>query len=108
MAKKGAAAKLWHRSIILLIIIIVLGFGVVAVRLLYLQTYMSEELQQKAVEQQLADTTLSAKRGSIYDRNGNILAQSVTVWNIVIAPANLETDKERQIVAKGLSEILEY
>ena len=107
MAKKGAAAKLWHRSIILLIIIIVLGFGVVAVRLLYLQTYMSEELQQKAVEQQLADTTLSAKRGSIYDRNGNILAQSVTVWNIVIAPANLETDKERQIVAKGLSEILE-
>ena len=107
MAKKGAAAKLWHRSIILLVIIIVLGFGVVAGRLLYLQTYMSEELQQKAVEQQLADTTLSAKRGNIYDRNGNILAQSVTVWNVVIAPANLKTDKSRQIVARGLSEILD-
>ncbi len=107
MAKRGTSARLWHRSIILLVIIIVLGFGVVAGRLLYLQTYMSEELQQKAVEQQLADTSISAKRGNIYDRNGNILAQSVSVWNIVIAPANLNNDKERQIVARGLSEILD-
>ncbi len=107
MAKKGAAAKLWHRSIVLLVIIIVIGFGVVAGRLLYLQTYMAEELQQRAVEQQLADTTISAKRGSIYDRNGNILAQSVTVWNIVIAPANLKNDNARHIVADGLAKILE-
>ncbi len=91
---------------ILMVIIIVLGFGMVAARLLFLQTYMAEELQQKAVEQQLKDTTISAKRGSIYDRNGNILAQSVTVWDIVLEPANFKTDKARNIVAEGLAEIL--
>ncbi len=107
MAKIGAAAKMWHRSIILLGIILVIGFGVVAGRLLYLQTYMAEDLQQRAVEQQLADTTLSAKRGSILDRNGNVMAQSVTVWNIVLAPANLKTDRARKIVSEGLSKILE-
>ncbi len=107
MAKRGSVAKMWHRSIILLVLILVLGFGVVAGRLFYLQTYMAEDLQQRAVEQQLADTTLSAKRGSIYDCNGNVLAQSVTVWNIVMAPANLKTDKARNIVADGLSKILE-
>lgn len=106
MAKKGASAKLWTRSIFIMVIIIVLGFGVVAGRLLYLQTYMAEELQQRAVNQQLTTTSVSAKRGSIYDRNGNILAQSITVWKIVLEPANIDTDEEGMIVAEGLSEIL--
>ena len=33
MAKKGAAAKLWARSTILMVIILVLGFGTVIARL---------------------------------------------------------------------------
>ena len=64
MAKKGAAAKLWQRSTILMLIIIILGFGTVFARLFYLQVYQAEELQQRAVEQQLHDTTVSAKRGN--------------------------------------------
>ncbi len=107
MAKKGATAKLWRRSIIILLIILLGGFGTVAGRLFYLQTYMSEDLQKRAVEQQLADTTITSKRGSIYDANGKILAQSITVWNIVIAPINLKNDKDRRIVADGLAEILD-
>lgn len=109
MAKKGAAAKLWNRSTILMVIIIVLGFGTVFARLFYLQVFQAEELQQRAVEQQLHDTTVSAKRGSIYDANGNILAQSITVWNVVLAPANFKKDDEagRKIVADGLAKILD-
>ena len=79
MAKKGASAKMWNRSAFIMIVVIVLGFGTVAGRLLYLQTAMAEELQKRAVEQQLSNTALTAKRGSIYDRNGNVLAQSITV-----------------------------
>ena len=56
-------------------VIIVFGFGTVAARLFVLQTVMSEELQQKAVAQQLSDTPLSAKRGSIYDCNGNLITE---------------------------------
>ncbi len=108
MAKKGASAKLWNRSIIVMLLIIVLGFGTVAGRLLYLQTYMAEDLQQRAVSQQLITTSVSAKRGSIYDRNGNVLAQSVTVWKIILEPAHIDNDKpeEAMVVAEGLSKIL--
>lgn len=107
MAKKGPTVMIWRRSLIVLLVILIAGFGSVAARLLYLQTYMAPELQKRAVNQQLADTTISAKRGSIYDRNGKVLAQSATVWKIVIAPINLETDEERHIVANGLAKILE-
>ena len=109
MAKKGAAATLWRRSTITMVIIILLGFGTIIARLLYLQVYQSEDLQKRAVEQQLHDTTVSGKRGSIYDSNGNILAQSITVWDIVLAPANFKdwTDERREVFAEGLSKILD-
>ena len=106
MAKKGASTRLWNRSLAIMLIIIILGFGTAAGRLFYLQTYMSEELQQKAVNQQMTATSLSSKRGSIYDRNGNILAQSITVWKVVLEPATIKTDDDRRIVAKELSELL--
>ena len=105
MAKKGTSAQLWNRSIVVMILIIAVGFGVVAARLLYLQTFMAEELQKRAVEQQLVNTELTAKRGSIYDCNSNVLAQSVTVWDIVMEPANIK-DEYGMIVAEGLHEIL--
>ena len=105
MAKKGTSAQLWNRSIVVMILIIAVGFGVVAARLLYLQTFMAEELQKRAVEQQLVNTELTAKLGSIYDCNSNVLAQSVTVWDIVMEPANIK-DEYGMIVAEGLHEIL--
>ena len=86
--------------------ILLLGFGTVAFRLTQLMLVQGEELQQKAVDQQLTDTTISARRGTIYDTNGKVLAQSATVWKVVLAPINFENDTERTIVSKGLSEIL--
>lgn len=106
MSRLGASIRMRNRSVIVMILIIVFGFGMVSGRLLYLQTFMAEELQQRATEQQLSDTSLSAKRGSIFDCNGNILAQSITVWNIVLEPANIRNDEDRKTVAKGLSELL--
>ena len=105
MAKRGTTAKLWVRSAFIMGAIII-GLILVSARLLYLQTFMAEELEQKAVEQQLSDTTISARRGSIYDKNGKMLAQSVTVWNIVLEPANIKTEKARSKISSGLSKIL--
>ncbi len=107
MAKKGTSAKFKNRSVFIIVMILVVGFGLVAGRLLYLQTFMAEELQQRAVEQQLSDTTISAKRGSIYDANGNLLAQSITVWNIVLEPANIKEEEDRDLIADGLAKILD-
>ncbi|MGN0536542.1 MAG: penicillin-binding transpeptidase domain-containing protein [Acutalibacteraceae bacterium] len=107
MAKRGVAAKQWRRAIIVLLVILIAGFGTVSARLFILQTVEAEDLQKRAVSQQLRDTTISAKRGSIYDSTGQILAQSVSVWQIVLAPAYFKTDAQREYVAKGLSELLE-
>ena len=104
---QGLNQKFTKRVSILLLIIIILGFGAAAVRLGWLQIFDAAKLQKSAVDQQLSDTELSAKRGTIYDRNGKILAASASVWKVVLAPIYFETDEEREIVSKGLAEILE-
>lgn len=109
-AKKGPAQRLRQRTAILILLILVLGFGAAVLRLTYLTTVQSSELQEAAVDLQLADTTVSAKRGTIYDANGNVLAESASVWQVVMSPINFKNDEQRQAAAKGLSEIfdLEY
>ena len=109
-AEKGPAQRLRQRTAILIFLILVLGFSAAVLRLTYLTTIQSSELQESAVDLQLADTTVSAKRGTIYDANGNVLAESASVWQVVMSPVNFKNDKQRQAAAKGLSEIfdLEY
>ncbi|HRN39448.1 MAG TPA: penicillin-binding transpeptidase domain-containing protein [Ruminococcus bromii] len=109
-AEKGPAQRLRQRTAILILLILVLGFGAAVLRLTYLTTVQSSKLQESAVDLQLADTTVSAKRGTIYDANGNVLAESASVWQVVMSPVNFKNDKQRQAAAKGLSEIfdLEY
>ena len=106
----GANQKLRKRTVWLLIIILAVGFGAVITRLAFLQLVQGEELQRRAIEQQLSDTPVSAKRGTIYDTKGKILAQSASVWQVVMAPAYFDDgadgDEQRRFVAKRLSEIL--
>ena len=103
----GANQRLRRRTVWLLVIILALGFGAVITRLAFLQLVQGEELQRRAVEQQMSDTAISAKRGTIYDCNGKILAQSASVWRVVMAPAYFETDDERRFVASRLAAILD-
>ena len=104
--KKGPNQRLRQRAAILIIIILIVGFGAVLTRLAFLTLVEGTELQERAVGQQLRDTTLTAKRGTIYDANGTVLAESASVWQVVMAPINFEDDKQREAAAKGLSEIL--
>ena len=52
-----------------------------------------DEYQQKATQQQTLDLTVSASRGDIYDRNGNVLAMSATVYSLILSPRDLVQDK---------------
>lgn len=104
---QGPTQRLRIRTSFLLAFIIIIGFGAALCRLSYLQLFMGEELQQKAIAQQLTDTKVNAKRGTIYDANGEVLAQSASVWQVVMAPVNFESDEQRTIVSKGLAEILD-
>ncbi len=106
-AAKGPNQRLRQRTAILILLILIMGFGAAILRLSYLTLVQGKSLQESAVDQQLADTTISAKRGSIYDKNGKVLAESASVWQVVMAPVNFENDEQRKAVAEGLSEILD-
>lgn len=93
------------KRLLILAVAIIFLLCTTGARVLYLQVARGEELAQKADSQQLKDTEISAMRGTIYDADGNILAQSATVWNIYIDPLAidleiLDTDTKEQIEAK--------
>ncbi len=107
MAKVGSNKTIITRSKVLLVGLLVIGFGLAIARLFYFSIIRGDELQQRAYSQQLNDTTISAKRGVIYDTNGKILAQSATVWQVVLVPKYIETDEQRTYIAQRLAEILD-
>ena len=104
---KGPTKTMWKRMFCLMLAVVILGFGTASVRLVELMMVEGGELSKKAAAQQLSNTTLAAKRGTIYDRNKNILATSATVWTVYLTPKDIETDEEARLIANGLAEILE-
>jgi len=52
-----------------------------------------EDYQQKATSQQTMDLSVSASRGNIYDRNGNVMAMSATVYDLILSPRDLVQDE---------------
>lgn len=103
---KGKAVRMWRRSLVVLTLLSIVSFLVLVFRLVKLQIVQGQELRKMASEQQMADTKISAQRGTIYDRNMKPLAQSATVWTVVLEPAYLKTDEKKELVCSGLSEIL--
>lgn len=88
-----------------------------------------DEYQTKAIEQQLMDVTVSANRGEILDANGDVMAMSATVYNLILAPKDLvasvseskfkdedgnldedaynaEIQRKRDVVVDGLCELM--
>lgn len=69
------------------------------VRLVFLTMITADEYSQKAEDSRTAEITVEARRGTIYDRNGNVLACSVDATTIYAVPSEV-TD------AKGTATIL--
>lgn len=104
---KGTTIRMWRRTLVLLACFMIVGFGAIILSLIKLQLIEGDSLQQRAVEQQRKDTAIPAMRGTIYDRNMRPLAQSASVWTVVLEPAYLTEESQREVVADGLAEILE-
>lgn len=103
-----------HRVITLLILALLVVVIFIA-RLFYLQIYGGENYRQAALAQRRREVKSLPKRGTIYDRDKNPLAVSVTVNTCYFFPQELaEGEKETscQILASALSlnkdEILEW
>lgn len=78
-------------------------FGVVAARLGWLQVVTAGELSEKAESQRTNTIALHARRGTIYDRNGNILAMSEECRTVYANPTEIE---DVSATADVLAEVL--
>ena len=105
---KGTREKMWRKALVLTAVLVFLGFGAAAGSLFYWQIVRGEDMSSAALNQSLHSTTLPAMRGTIYDATGTkVLAQSASVWTVVLEPAYLYDDEDlRRTVSNGLAPIL--
>ena len=89
------------RSFVLMLLMGVGLFVLLFFQLFDLQIVRHEELQSKAVNQQTRRTVVTASRGTIYDRTGNIMAISASAETIILSP--LEIDRAVHDTGASLS-----
>ena len=96
------------RTLLLLGVFGVLTFVLLFAKLYHWQITEHDELQSVAVRQQTLRTTGEASRGTIYDRNGTILAMSASAETIFLSPKEImENEQDQDLIANGLAEILD-
>ncbi len=104
--KKNKRSGIRVSGIVWMAIIIAILFVILVVRLFYISVTQHDYYNQMATSQQLSDTVIPAKRGSIYDRNNNVLASSAAVWTVALAPLDIKED-DYDTIADCMYEILD-
>ena len=95
------------RTVLILALCGVAAFAVLAIRLYEIQIKSNGHYESLALSNQLRQSTLTASRGTIVDRNGKILAVSASVENVFISPYDIDRfDQNVGVIADGLSDIL--
>ena len=89
-----------------MLVIIATIYFLLMIRIGYIQFIKGDELQAMAYVQQTLDRFINPNRGTIYDRNGDVLAMSASVETVTVNPTNIAAeDKEK--VARALSNIFD-
>ena len=109
MNKPVYRRRLLSMFVILDMVVIILAF-----RVGWIQIVTSERYVALAVEQQMRDRVIPARRGSIYDTNGKELAVCAVTHSIWVRPADLfnsrskkSKEEQMQVTSDALARILE-
>lgn len=111
--KSGAARKanqiIRSRTVLMMLLFGVATFAILLMKLYNLQIVKHEKLQEEAVAQQTRSTVVSASRGTIYDKNGNVLAVSASAETVFLSPKEIAENKKESAseIARGLARILD-
>ena len=110
--KNSAAVRpdrmILSRTLCLLTVCGIVAFATLVARLWVVQIGGHDQYESMAIEQQTKETRIPAKRGTIYDRNGNALATSATAYSVYICPYELERyGEDAQAIATYLAQTLE-
>ena len=96
-----------RRALFLLAACGIAAFAILMFQLFRLQILRHDELETAPLQQQLRRTAIPASRGTIYDREGRVLAMSATTYTVYVSPAEISMNGEdAERIADGLSEIL--
>ena len=77
----------------LLFAIVLMGLGI---RLIWLQGCQHDWLAERAEKQRIRLIPVEAKRGTIYDRNGRVMAESVSALSVMQSLPRLRMRVRRQ------------
>ncbi len=79
--------------VLIIAIVVVIAFGLIAARLVWLQVFRHDDLAEQAESNRTAVVPIVPNRGQILDRNGVVLATNYSAYTLEITPsrvANLE------------------
>ncbi len=96
---------------------IMLVFAILLGRIFWIQTVDFDRYLQKVIDQITTQSSVSAERGTIYDRNGNVLATNITTYRVFISPSSILSNQQdanengesvdyAKHISQGLSSIL--
>ena len=109
MYDKGRKGDRMHQSrqrLTFMAYLILIVFVLLAFRFFYLQTFKSQHLQEKVVEQRVKEIVEKPERGRIVDKNGEVMAFSLMSKDISIYPNLITGEKHQKKVAEILSKEL--
>jgi penicillin-binding protein 2 len=86
-------------------LVVVLCFLLLATRLLYLQVYRHEDLNEQAENNRTAVVPIVPNRGLILDRNGVVLATNYSAYTLEIMPSRLTMPVDK--VIEELAQVIE-
>ncbi|MCK6415157.1 MAG: penicillin-binding protein 2 [Giesbergeria sp.] len=99
-----AEARRFRLRVVVLGLVVLLAFGLLVARLVYLQVHRHEDLADQAESNRTAVVPIVPNRGLILDRNGVVLATNYSAYTLEITPSKV-AHLEQTI--DGLAEIIE-
>ena len=82
------------RTLLVLFVCGIVAFFALGYQLFNLMILRHDELESGAIAQQVRRKEVTAMRGTIYDCNGKILAQSATRETVILSPADIKKNHE--------------
>lgn len=101
------ARKFMYVRLLFVFVVILLAFTALIARIVYLNKTKGDAYEKKVLAQQsYISNVVQYKRGDITDRNGNKLATSIKVYNLILDPKLiLSDDKYIEPTSKALNKI---
>ena len=97
-----------RRTAVLLVLCGIAAFAALIAQLAKIMIREHDYYESAAVENQVRSTVVTASRGTIYDTQGKILAQSATVETVYISPFEMvRYGEDKEAIAAALSRILD-